>query len=173
MLVQAVYNTYIKSLPYSRRNILVGRQWIIISLKEWVSPLQALWSITWHFQKKTIVDLGTGEACVRLCYGMVKSSGYFTFLCQVSFYYFWTSSTYCLFMEEYMHICSCWDTFVYSFFLIPLVCILYIWCNGYRHRKWTRQHKFKSWTRLIAFHIALIPLEKVWILIILPTAMGK
>ncbi len=32
---------------------------------------------------------------------------------------------------------------------------------GYRRRKWTRRHKFKSWTRLIAFHIALIPLEKV------------
>ena len=33
----------------------------------------------------------------------------------------------------------------------------------YRHRKWTRWHEFKSWTRLIAFHIALIPLGKVWI----------
>ena len=39
----------------------------------------------------------------------------------------------------------------------------YPWCNGYRRRKWTRRHKFKSWTRLVAFHIALIPLEKVWI----------
>ena len=37
------------------------------------------------------------------------------------------------------------------------------WCNGYRHRKWTRRHKFKSSTRLIGFHIALIPLGKVWI----------
>ena len=36
------------------------------------------------------------------------------------------------------------------------------WCNGYRRRKWTRRHEFKSWTRLIAFHIALIPLGKVW-----------
>ena len=36
------------------------------------------------------------------------------------------------------------------------------WCNGYRRRKWTRRH-FKSWTRMIAFHIALIPLGKVWI----------
>ena len=35
------------------------------------------------------------------------------------------------------------------------------WCNGYRRRKWTRRHEFKSWTRLIAFHIALIPLGKV------------
>ena len=35
------------------------------------------------------------------------------------------------------------------------------WCNGYRHREWTRRHEFKSWTRLIAFHIALIPLGKV------------
>ena len=37
------------------------------------------------------------------------------------------------------------------------------WCNAYRRRKWTRQHEFKSWTRLIAFHKALIPLGKVWI----------
>ena len=31
------------------------------------------------------------------------------------------------------------------------------WCNGYRRRKWTRRDEFKSRTRLIAFHIALIP----------------
>ena len=37
------------------------------------------------------------------------------------------------------------------------------WCNCYRRRKWTRRHEFKSWTKLIAFHIALIPLGKVWI----------
>ena len=37
------------------------------------------------------------------------------------------------------------------------------WCNGYRRRKWTWRHKFISWTRLIAFHKALIPLGKVWI----------
>ena len=38
-----------------------------------------------------------------------------------------------------------------------------LWRNGYRHRKWTQRHKFKSWTRKIAFHIALILLGKVWI----------
>ena len=32
-----------------------------------------------------------------------------------------------------------------------------------RRGKWTRRHEFKSWTRLIAFYIALIPLGKVWI----------
>ena len=37
------------------------------------------------------------------------------------------------------------------------------WCNGYRCRKWTWRHEFKSWTRLIAFYIALIPLGNVWI----------
>ena len=35
------------------------------------------------------------------------------------------------------------------------------WCSRYRRRKWTRRHEFKSWTILIAFHIALIPLGKV------------
>ena len=29
------------------------------------------------------------------------------------------------------------------------------------HRIWTRRYEFNSWTRLIAFHIALIPLGKV------------
>ena len=37
------------------------------------------------------------------------------------------------------------------------------WCNGNRRRNWTQRHEFKSWTRMIAFHIALIPLGKVWI----------
>ena len=37
------------------------------------------------------------------------------------------------------------------------------WCSRYRRRKGTRRHEFKSWTRLISFHIALIPLGKVWI----------
>ena len=37
-----------------------------------------------------------------------------------------------------------------------------LWCNGYRCRKWTQRCEFKSWTRMIAFHIALIPLGKVW-----------
>ena len=37
------------------------------------------------------------------------------------------------------------------------------WCNGYRRRKWTRWHEFKSWTWLIAFHLALIPVGKEWI----------
>ena len=49
-----------------------------------------------------------------------------------------------------------------------LTCNIYLtdrcpWCNCYCRRKWTRRHEFKSWTRLIAFHIALIPLGKVWI----------
>ena len=35
------------------------------------------------------------------------------------------------------------------------------WCSRYCRRKWTRRHEFNSWTRLIAFHIALIPLGKV------------
>ena len=37
------------------------------------------------------------------------------------------------------------------------------WCNGYHCRKWTRRLEFKSRTRLSAFHIAQIPLRKVWI----------
>ena len=37
------------------------------------------------------------------------------------------------------------------------------WYNGNCRRKWTRWHEFKSWTRQIAIHMALISLGKVWI----------
>ena len=42
------------------------------------------------------------------------------------------------------------------------------WCNGYRRRKWTRRHEFKSWTRLIAFHRSTNTLGKG-----MNPAMGK
>ena len=44
--------------------------------------------------------------------------------------------------------------------------LFFNWRLGWRsicYRKWTRRHEFKSWTRLITFHIALIPFGKVWI----------
>ena len=31
---------------------------------------------------------------------------------------------------------------------------------GHRRRKWTQRHEFKFWTKLIVFHLALIPLDK-------------
>ena len=40
-------------------------------------------------------------------------------------------------------------------------------------RKWTRRHKFKSWTRLIAFSHNINTLVKGMNPIILPLAMGK
>ena len=39
-------------------------------------------------------------------------------------------------------------------------CILH---NGYHHMKWNWWTEFKSWTKLIAFHFALILLGKAWI----------
>ena len=38
-----------------------------------------------------------------------------------------------------------------------------VWHKGYCPRKWTQQAKFKSWTKLFVFHLALMPLGKVWI----------
>ena len=37
---------------------------------------------------------------------------------------------------------------------------MWLWCNGYRRWKCTRGHEFEFWT---VFHIARIPLGKVWI----------
>ena len=36
-------------------------------------------------------------------------------------------------------------------------------CNGNAQKKWTRRHKFKSWTRLLAYHVVLMSLGKVCI----------
>ena len=80
-----------------------------------------------------------------------------------------------LVFNGYSRIVMSWIDFSESLFgcLLLSICLLcsgYIrryslwrcpWCNGYRRRIWTRRYEFKSWTRLIAFHIALIPLGKV------------
>ena len=60
---------------------------------------------------------------------------------------------------------SFWIALNYShkLYLLLYIYIMCPWCNGYRRRKWTWWYEFKSWTRLITFHIALIPLGKVWI----------
>ena len=33
-----------------------------------------------------------------------------------------------------------------NFCLLPMIIRRCPWCNGYRRRKWTRWHEFKSWT---------------------------
>ena len=61
--------------------------------------------------------------------------------------------------EKFLHTHTHTHTHIYIYIYI-YICPC---CYGYCHRKWTWQHEFKSWTRLIAFHIALIPLGKVCI----------
>ena len=43
----------------------------------------------------------------------------------------------------------------------PLIFWRYPWCKCYHCRRWTQWQKFKSWTRLITFHITLILSERV------------
>ena len=46
-------------------------------------------------------------------------------------------------------VCVLW---VWMSVSIRRVCVLRAcpWCNGYRHRNWTRRHEFKSWTDCIS-----------------------
>ena len=106
-------------------------------------------------------------------------------LVKSAFFSFTSSYTFCLFMEPNVrnstiwHVCvvfllilfvwiekikcSCMCKWVYLILNSILYSVGKSWGNGYRRRKCTRRHEFKSWTRLIEFHIALIPLGKVWI----------
>ena len=63
-------------------------------------------------------------------------------------------------------------TYVYTYVYTQYI-HTYPWCHGYRRRKWTPRDEFKPLTKLIAFHIVLIPFGKGMNLIILPTAMGR
>ena len=58
--------------------------------------------------------------------------------------------------------------------LIPFPTVITItWCNGYRHRIWTRRHEFKSWTRADCISHSTNTLGKCMNPIILPPAMGN
>ena len=73
-------------------------------------------------------------------------------------------------LSLYQCICNCVHIclhLIYSHTIIYCMYALYIilwkrlWCNGYRPRKWTQSPEFKSWTRLLAFHITLTFLGKI------------
>ena len=66
----------------------------------------------------------------------------------------------CLFLSISSYLSLSIGSHIYLYKSVLWMCP---WCNCYRRRKWTRRNEFKFWTRLIAFHIALIPLGKVWI----------
>ena len=68
-----------------------------------------------------------------------------------------------IYTHIYIYIYIYINTHAYMYKYIYIYTQVCLWCNGYCHRKWTWWHKFKSWTRLIAFHVALIPLGKVGI----------
>ena len=72
-----------------------------------------------------------------------------------------TTQMKCFEPSGYCTVINC--TFIFCTTIWIAFVAFWSWCNGYRCRKWTQRHKFKSWMRLIAFHIALIPLGKVWI----------
>ena len=57
------------------------------------------------------------------------------------------------------HMCKHTHTHTHTYKYIIII-MSWWWCNCYRRRNWTRGLEFISWTRLIAFHIALIPLER-------------
>ena len=61
---------------------------------------------------------------------------------------------FCLFIEQYLYISGCWDSFVYYLFSMPLVCIWYIY---YHHHN---QVILLAWISLIlSRHLSLCPVS--------------
>ena len=71
------------------------------------------------------------------------------------------------YFKSYMHIYifTCIHTNIYIYMQLKMYARI---CNGYPSWKWTQPHEFKSRTRLIAFHIAVILLGKVKIQLFFP-----
>ena len=67
---------------------------------------------------------------------------------------------------------------IFIMYVLSWITIIYTqqrrcpWCNGYRRRKWTRRHEFKSWTTDYISH-STNTFGKGMNPIILPPAMGK
>ena len=64
----------------------------------------------------------------------------------------------CVYIYIYIYMCVyvCVYIYIYIYIYICMCVYRHSWCNGFHHKKWTWQPKFKSWMRLFAFHIALI-----------------
>ena len=93
---------------------------MIISLKERAYPLSSSWDITWQplFLKK--------EWRISDAVREQENDVFLFFYFHGKFLFskiFCISSNYGLFMEQYVDISTCWEMFVYSSFLMPLVSI--------------------------------------------------
>ena len=77
---------------------------------------------------------------------------------QTAWAWIWISVAVSIFYEENHYTTSASWTYIHTYIYIEVP-----WYNGYRRRKWTRWPVFTSWMMLIAFHIALTLLGKIWI----------
>ena len=89
--------------------------------------------------------------------GILKMCLFVVFLDHIQgYHYYWHGGS----LRRPIFFSFYFQVFIFTYFMIILwliCCNLFgrcLWCNGYRRRKLTRRHEFKSWTRLIAFHKA-------------------
>ena len=114
------------------------------------------WNLFWVFLNLLVVV----KFCIMVKFKylfIISSESPFTISCRRKFH---TCANWLPFLKFHWHHVS---SARLDSFQGPLGLVRCPWCNGYRRSKWTRPHEFKFWTRLIAFHIALIHLGKVWI----------
>ena len=100
---------------------IVGIHEIVISLRWFTSPL-----VTDRVSHDNTRKPYSIFFCRRPYQGTLKLHAILPTLVKLDFFQLCTVSTYNLFMEQIMYIFICWAVSVYSFFLIPLVCIFFI-----------------------------------------------
>ena len=100
---------------------------IIIFLRGWAYPSQIRWvsrGVSHDSHRNPFSTSFTSVLwAIETCLGPYQALFYF-FSSSKLFPFYYTSSTDCLFVEGYEYISRCRNTFVYSFFLIPLTSIL-------------------------------------------------
>ena len=136
-LLYSLFMRLIVSTVYPHPLTIQSHVLSIFALK-WLIFMALFWAATWRrFSFSLNISIYVFSCAIKpVCHWKYPNS--------------WFSSHFCF-------------LFIYLFIFVLQSVLTCLWCNGYRRRKWTRRYEFKSWTRLTAFHIALIPLGKVWI----------
>ena len=120
----------------------------------------SFWSLFFTIKLTNFFSMGINWVyiCIYMCVCVYIYIYIYIYMCVCVCVYIYIYICVCVCVYIYIYICACVYICMYVCMYIRLEALV---VYGYDFRKWTESYQFKSWTRMIAFHIALISLGKV------------